>query len=58
MIEMPDDNLWVATDRALYRASADRQRLERAFTAAPGESLESLGRGPEGRLLISSSRGV
>src|ERR1035438_5899091 len=41
MVETADGSVWVATDLALYRASADRQRLDRILSASAPEIFEA-----------------
>jgi ligand-binding sensor domain-containing protein len=57
MAETPDGNLWLATDRALYRVSNHR-KVESIITAPAEEDFETVGRGPGNTVLITSNRAV
>lgn len=56
--ETSKGEILVATTGALYRATADGQRLERLVTSPAGESFETLGHGPGGVILMGTDRGL
>jgi ligand-binding sensor domain-containing protein/two-component sensor histidine kinase len=57
LVESSDGRIWVATDRALYRSSADARSLQLANTF-PQEHVSAIGPAPDGKLLISTDRAV
>jgi signal transduction histidine kinase/ligand-binding sensor domain-containing protein len=58
LVESSDGRIWTATDKAVYRSSADGKRLERTALPLPGEPIASLGAAPDGRLVVSTNRAV
>jgi signal transduction histidine kinase/ligand-binding sensor domain-containing protein len=58
MVESPDGRIWVATNVALYRSSADSRKLERTTFPASASEIDELGLTPDGQLLVTTARGV
>jgi ligand-binding sensor domain-containing protein len=58
MVEAPDGTLWLVTDRGLYRLSRDGRKVERMLAPSARETFETLGRGPDGSLLIGTNQAL
>jgi len=57
LVEAPDGRIWAATDRALYRSSADGRALELAARFG-GDLIADLGLAPDGKVLVSTDQAV
>jgi ligand-binding sensor domain-containing protein len=57
LVEAPNGGVWAATDKALYRSSADNRKLD-LVAQFPGHYIEALGATPDGNVLVSADRGL
>jgi len=57
IVETADGNLWLVTSQALYRIDS-HQKVERVLAASKDEIFETVGRGPNGSVLMGTDRAM